>query len=181
MVGVTERSLTELAIDGDIDAFSRLVAQSDARMRAVAYRILGSSSAMDDALQAAYLKAFRSIGGFRGESEFAGWLRRIVVNCCYDQQRQAGRRGEVSLDLVTELPSRESGEERFLQAEELHTALQTLPADMRAAVILVDGEGLSYTEAADALGVERGTIASRLNRARAALRYQLGLSEETNR
>lgn len=181
MVDVTEPSLAESAIGGNLEAFSTLVAQHDPAMRAVAYRILASQAAMDDALQAAYLNAFRNISKLREPAGFAGWLRRIVVNSCRDIQRQSGRRAEVPLDAASDVAIGPSTEDRFAQSQQLHAALATLPVDMRAAVIPVDGEGLSYAEAATALGIERGTVASRLNRARAALRHQLGLSEETNR
>ena len=153
----------------------------DDRMRAVAYRMLGSQSAMDDALQAAYLKAFRNIGGFRREAAFSSWLQRIVVNACYDSLRRSSRRSEISLDQVPDRATVGSVEDRVVQNQQLHSALQNISDDLRAVVVLVDGEGLSYAEADEALGIERGTIASRLHRARAALRHQLGLSQETIR
>ncbi len=179
MVDVTEPSLAQRAVKGDVEAFSELLMLHDDSMRATAYRILGSQAAMDDALQAAYLKAFRAIGSLQNEAGFGGWLRRIVLNCCNDLLRQQKRRGEVALDSVGDLPTVTGDENRVVQHQHLNDALMTLAPDMRAAVVLVDGEGLSYGEAAEALGIERGTVASRLNRARAALRHQLGLGEET--
>lgn len=178
---VDDPNLVERAVAGDPAAFTRLLQERDDGMRALAYKMLGDRAAMDDVLQAAYLKAFRNIAGFRSESSFGTWLNRIVVNSCYDYLRSLGRRPEVPLDEATHVSLIVSHEDQLADSQQLQYALQTLPADQRAAVLLVDGEGLTYGEAADVLGVERGTIASRLNRARTELRRQLGLSEETNR
>ena len=184
MVDVSDRALIQRAVDGDVDALGRLLREHDDRMRAVAYRMLGSRSAMDDALQAAYLNAFRGLSRFRAEADFGTWLHRIVVNACYDLLRRDGRRQEVSLQAIPDLESTESldsVEEQLVLNRQLHEALASLPHDFRAAVVLVDGEGLSYAEAADVLGIERGTVASRLNRARSVLRERLTAIEEDER
>ncbi len=174
-------SLTERAVAGDNAAFGQLLAEHDDSMRAVAYRMLGSATAMDDVLQIAYLKAFGNIGRFRSEASFSTWLNRIVVNACYDWHRSAGRRAEVPLQNASNLEAPGAWEDQVAVGDQLHAALQTLPPDQRAVVILVDGQGHSYSEAAQILEIEHGTVASRLNRARAALRHQLGLGEDANR
>lgn len=181
MVEVSDRTLIQKAVDGDVDALGRLLREHDDRMRAVAYRMLGSRAAMDDALQAAYLNAFRGLPRFRAEADFGTWLHRIVVNACYDLLRKDGRRAEVSLQALPEpeaVESVESIEEQLVLGRQLHEALASLPQEFRAAVVLVDGEGLSYADAAEVLGVERGTVASRLNRARSILRERLACTEE---
>lgn len=178
MVDVTDPSLVRLAVDGDVDAFTKLLREHDDRMRAVAHRLVGSGPAMDDVLQVAYLKAHRALPGFRADADFATWLHRIVVNTAYDQLRRDGRRAEVPLHVVPDPPAPHPMEERLVLATQLQEALATLSPEFRAAVVLVDGEGLSYAEAAEALSIERGTIASRLNRARALLRDQLQNMED---
>ncbi len=178
MVDVTDPSLVRLAVDGDVDAFTKLLREHDDRMRALAHRLVGSGPAMDDVLQVAYLKAHRAMAGFRADADFATWLHRIVVNTAYDQLRRDGRRAEVPLHVAPEPATTDSMEDRYALGTELQAALATLSPDFRAAVVLVDGEGLSYAEAADALSIERGTIASRLNRARALLREQLAGTED---
>lgn len=178
MVGVADPDLVRSAVDGDVTAFTKLLRQHDDRMRAVAYRMVGTASATDDVLQTAYLKAHRALSRFRGEADFGTWLHRIVVNACYDHLRRAGRRAEVSLHAVPDMASPESMEDRLALGSELNQALAALAPDFRAAVILVDGEGWSYAEAAEVLGIERGTVASRLNRARALLRERLSIDEE---
>jgi RNA polymerase sigma-70 factor (ECF subfamily) len=181
MRAVSNPSTVKRAIAGDPEAFSELLRDHDDAMRGVAYRMVGDQAAMDDALQAAYPKAFRNIAGFRAESSFSTWLNRIVVNCCYDYLRNVGRRAEVPLNEVEHAGATDSHEERLATNQQLHHALQMLAPDHRAAVLLVDGEGLSYAEAAEVLNVERGTVASRLNRARAKPRRLLEMPEEMNR
>lgn len=173
MVDVTDPLLVRRAVDGDVDAFTKLLREHDDRMRAVAFRLVGSEPAMDDVLQSAYLKAHRALPGFRAEADFATWLHRIVVNTAYDHLRRLGRRSEVPLQAVPEPIAAGSMEDRLALGTQLQEALATLTPEFRAAVVLVDGEGLSYAEAAEALGIERGTLASRLNRARAQLRDRL--------
>lgn len=178
---IDEPSIVEQAIAGDPGAFSQLLRAHDDAMRAVAYKMLGDQAAMDDVLQTAYLKAFRKISTFRADAAFGTWLHRIVMNSCYDLLRSSGRRSEVSYGEVPETTAPDSYEDRLATSQQLQTALQALSVEHRAVVLLVDGEGLSYGEAADTLGIERGTVASRLNRARSELRVRLNMTEENER
>jgi RNA polymerase sigma-70 factor (ECF subfamily) len=167
--------LAERAREGDSDAFWSLVEPYDRGLRALAYRLLGDRDLMDDALQEAYLKAFRALPSFRGDSAVASWLYRIVYNACLDQLRRAGRRRHAPLEAAGERsdPGPDPAEVAT-RRHDLGTALASLSPDMRAAVLLVDAEGMDYGEAAETLGIPRGTLASRLNRARAHLRRALG-------
>ncbi len=173
MVVVSDPSLVRQAVDGDVEAFTKLLREHDDRMRAVAFRLLGSETAMDDVLQVAYLKAHRALPRFRAEADFATWLHRIVVNSAYDHLRRRGRSAEVPLHAVPEPVATETMEDNLALQSQLQEALAGLAPDYRAVVVLVDGEGLSYAEAAEVLGIGRGTVASRLNRARASLRQRL--------
>jgi RNA polymerase sigma-70 factor (ECF subfamily) len=137
-------------------------------MRAIAWKILGDADLVDEATQDAYLKAHRSIGRFRGESEFGTWLHRIVVNASVDQIRRRSTRHEVSIDLEPEL-SVPPADDRISDSEHIRQAMLLLPVDQRIAVLLVDCEGYSYDEAADVLGISAGAIGSRLFRARTKL------------
>lgn len=179
MVDPRERELIELSMSGDGRAFAALVRAHDDGMRAVASRMLGSRAAMDDALQDAYLKAYRSLPGFRGEAPFGGWLQRVVTHTCLDHLRRQDRRSEVALDAAG--PRAEAGpafDDRYADRSALGLALASLPVHHRAVVLLVDGEGYDYDEAAALLHTSRGTVASRLSRARAALRTALEASRE---
>jgi RNA polymerase sigma-70 factor (ECF subfamily) len=143
-------------------------------MRRVAYRLLGRSNAMDDALQEAYLKAYRALRTYRVDAKFSSWLFRIVYNACLDEMRRAQRRPVSDLDgHDPESPS--PGPEREATASAVvRNALAALPVDQRAAVVLVDGEGLDHRTVADLLDVPPGTVASRLSRGRALLRRLIG-------
>ncbi len=163
---------------GDHRAFTVLLRQSDGRMRSLASGLMGSRSATDDALQDAYLKAYRDVGGYRGNASFATWLHTIVYRTCLNNLRQHNRRAEVDLDAVPEPATGTDHAEEHVDADAVDTALRNLPPDQAAVVILVDGDGCSYQEAAAVLGVREGTIASRLNRARRALRDALNVDLE---
>jgi RNA polymerase sigma-70 factor (ECF subfamily) len=152
----------------DETAFAELVRRHDRELRALAFRLLGDRDRMDDVLQEAYVKAFRALPRFRGESSVATWLYRIVANACLDELRRARRRREESVAEPEPASVHEPQEPGALAA-----ALAALTPEDRAAVLLVDAFGESYDDAARALGVPRGTIASRLNRARPALRRAL--------
>lgn len=172
-----EETLVALAVEGDFDAFEVLVEAYDDRMRAVAYRCLGSSRLMDDALQVAYVKAFKNLGSFRYEAKFSTWLHRIVVNACHDVRSRPELTNEVALPDMLHLGTN-TMEENIIQSDELAQALQNVPFDQRVVLVLVDAQGLSYDEAAEILRVQNGTIASRLHRGRANLRTALLASRE---
>lgn len=162
------------------DEFVDELRRHDARMRALAYSMLGSASAMDDVLQDSYLKAFRGIEQFRGEASFATWLGAIVYRSCLDHRRAAARR---PVDPGGELGLREVADDRRPEAAvdarlDVMAALARLTPEHRAVLALVDLEGLSLAETAAVLGVPDGTAASRLARARAALRAAVGLDDD---
>ena len=134
---------------------------------------------MDDALQDAYVKAFVALPGFTGASSVGTWLYRIVYNTCLDELRRRGRAPLVSGDDAVERAEATHNPDYAVEtATDLARALSDLPPDFRAAVILIDAEGMSYDEASEILDVPVGTLASRVNRARARLRSALGEGEQ---
>jgi RNA polymerase sigma-70 factor, ECF subfamily len=162
-------------------AFMKLVRRHDRGLRMLAYRLLQDGAAMDDAMQDAYLKAFRGFVGFRGEAQARTWLYRIVYNTCLDCMRSERRLREAPLELATETESWGGGDsdpvDSAARTGDLAAALASLPADQRAAVLLVDAAGFTHDEAAGVLDVRPGTIASRLYAAREALRTTLAAGE----
>jgi RNA polymerase sigma-70 factor, ECF subfamily len=163
---------------GDRQAFTDVVRHYDQRLRALAYRLLGDRAAMDDALQEAYVKAFRALPGFREDAGLGTWLYQITYRACIDHQRRESRHPTDSSGWSrpdTAAPSDPAA--TAASRTDLQRALAGLPVDQRAAVLLVDAEGLDYAAAAAVLGVAPGTIASRLSRARAALRAALAEGE----
>ncbi len=172
--------LLDEALAGDQRAFGLLLRHHDDRMRALAWKLLGDRDRMDDALQEAYVKAWRSLGSFRRDANFGTWLYRITYNACIDELRRGGKRPVPHDFSVTgEQPavSQAGPERQVVAAETVNRLLALLPADQRVTVVLVDGEGFDNQTAARILGVAVGTVASRLSRARATLRAGLGEEE----
>lgn len=168
-----ERETLDRARNGDPDAFIELIRPFDREHRSLAYGILGDRHRMDDALQEAYLKAYRGLPRFDGRAAIGTWLYRIVYNACLDELRRGGRVVHLPLDNVTHLSSSHDPINAASSRDGLAAALRSLPTELRAVVLLVHAEGLDYHTVAEALGIPVGTVASRLHRARAVLRAAL--------
>ena len=179
-----EAGLIRAAQQGDLTAFNRLVLAYQDLVYNQAYRMMGESEAADDATQDAFISAYKNIRSFRGGS-FKSWLLRIVTNACYDELRRRKRRPTQPLEPLDlendeEIESArwmvDPGEspEEALERVELDRALQhcldDLPPDFRTIVILVDIQGMDYTEAAEVIKTPLGTVKSRLARARLRMR-----------
>lgn len=169
-----EPLVLERARGGDHGAFRDLVRHYDAGLRSLAFRLLGDAGRMDDALQEAYVKAYRGLASFRGESSLRTWLYRITYNACLDDLRRRPRLADLPIESAADRAAAgpDPGDRAVLRSR-LAAALSALPADQRAAVLLVDAEGFDYAAAAGVLGVAEGTVASRVSRARAGLRKAL--------
>ena len=169
--------ILEDARAGDQHAFSLLLRRHDDRMRALAWKLLGDRDRMDDALQEAYVKAWRSLPRFRLDADFGTWLYRITYNACIDELRRGGNRPAPHdfSDTGQQPAISQAGPERHaVAADSVQRLLARLPDDQRVTLVLVDGEGFDNQTAARILGVAVGTVASRLSRARATLRAGLG-------
>jgi len=184
-----EQALVTAARRGDAQAFNKLILEYQGLVYNVTFRMLHDQDAASDAAQSAFISAFRNLATFRGGS-FKAWLLRIAVNACYDQLRLIKRRPTSSLDDMLLDPDHsdmladnaaETPEEYAMRQElnqVLQIALDALPADQRAVVVLSDIQELSYDEIAVAVGVSLGTVKSRLSRARARLRDHLQRDKE---
>lgn len=151
--------------------FEALLERHGQRLRGLAFTMLGGADAVDDILQEAYVRAYRKLPArFESERQEAAWLCKIVVRCCLNELRRRRRRPEVQGLPEREAPAAEDPSPLLAVAG----ALAELPVDQRAVVLLVDLAGFDYEAAASVLGVPRGTVASRLNAARARLRTALG-------
>jgi RNA polymerase sigma-70 factor (ECF subfamily) len=158
------------ASDADDARFAAIVAANDDRLRALAYHLLDSREAMDDVLQDVYLKAFSGLAAFRGDSALATWLYRITYTTCMDRIRRAPRTVRLSSETIERVASAtEALDERVARIDQLHRALSALDPGQCAAVLLVLRDGHSYDDAAEILGVPRGTVASRVSAARRRL------------
>jgi RNA polymerase sigma-70 factor (ECF subfamily) len=171
-----DRDLVIRASEGDIGAFTKLVRDNSSLVYRVALRMLGSENAQD-ASQEVWVRVWRNIKSFRGESAFTTWLYRITVNTCLSIRQKEARREERELgDEVPYLPEPSGGdadpEAAALSAErreEIQAALQHVRAEHRAALVLRHMEGLSYAEIAEVLDVPDGTAKGWVSRGRAAM------------
>jgi RNA polymerase sigma-70 factor (ECF subfamily) len=171
----SDADLLRAHVEGDPHAFSTLVERHQDRLWAVALRVTGSPEEAADALQDAYVAAFRRAGTFRGDAAVTTWLHRVVVNACLDRLRRAKVRAADPLPddldrtgLLAAEPGRDPAEERE-RHDAVVRALGTLNHDQRAALVLVDMEGYAVEEAALVLGCAPGTVKSRCARGRARL------------
>ena len=173
---------------GDERSYEELVRRNGGRMLSVAIRITGNPDDARDAVQDAFLQAFKNVSKFEERSSLATWLHRIVVNAALMKLRTRRRKPETSLDElmprfddvgcrielragddepVDELLARRETRER------VRDAIRDLPGDYRDVLILRDIEGLDTNEAADSLSIKPGAVKTRLHRARAALKTRL--------
>jgi RNA polymerase sigma-70 factor (ECF subfamily) len=177
--GGVDELLVDRAREGDVAAFTQLLRECDDAMRAVVWSVVQDAWLMDDVLQNAYEKAFRSLPKFRGDSTFKTWLYRICWTTAVDAVRSQQRHRHADVSVLEERASVGSvvgsGDTGMIASIDLRRAWDRLPADQRSALALVAVEGLSHEEAAAVCGTRPGTIASRVSRARAALREQLQL------
>jgi len=172
-----DRELLQRHVDGDGGAaFGELFRRHRDRMYAVALRTTSNRELAADAVQEAFISAFRRADAYRGEAAVTTWLHRIVVNACLDRLRRekstavrrAGDLGELDLP---DLHDHHASVEVRLDVRE---ALARLPEGQRMALVLVDMHGLPVAEAAEVLGVAEGTVKSRCFRGREALAAILG-------
>ncbi|MDH2412809.1 RNA polymerase sigma factor SigM [Nocardioides sp. CER19] len=176
--GRPDRELLAAHVAGDRDAFAELFARHRDRLWAVALRTMGNPEDAADGLQDALVAAYRRAGTFRGDAAVSTWLHRVVVNACVDRLRAASVRRTTALadDHDAPLPAAAAdasdpalAAERSDQRRLVLAALGELPADQRAALVLVDMEGMPVLEAAAVLDVPLGTLKSRCSRGRARL------------
>ncbi|HEX3622469.1 MAG TPA: sigma-70 family RNA polymerase sigma factor [Acidimicrobiales bacterium] len=160
----------EAARGGDRGALDALLRRHYDRLYAVCRRMTGDPTDAADACQEALLAIVRGLPGFDGRSAFATWAYRVATNACLDELRRRRRRPEPGLpEGRDEAWSATDDTEGAATRIDLDVALQSLPADYRAAVVLRDVCGLSYDEIAVALVIPPGTVRSRIARGRAAL------------
>ncbi len=179
------RQLVEKAKKNDKAAFERLVLLYQKRVYNLALKLTGSVQDAQDLAQEVFVRAFRSLGAFRQEADFGTWLHRIAVNIWLNSRRRAVV-PTVSLDQQVDTGegtvNREVGTladepETVVMAGELsellQKALEQLPREQKAVLVLRELEGLSYGEIAAVMNCSLGTVRSRLSRAREALRRQV--------
>ena len=182
-MNVEDQNLIARASRGDVEAFTKLVRAYSSLVYRVALRMLGDEDAQD-ASQEVWVRVWRNIKSFRGESAFSTWLYRITMNTCLSIRQRESRREEweysEEMPYLPEPPGGDADPETAaLSAErrdEIQAALQHVRAEHRAALVLRHMEGLSYAEIAEVLEVPDGTAKGWVSRGRAAM--LVALAEE---
>ncbi len=176
-----EALTVQRVLDGDVNEYEKLVLEYQKNVYNLALRMTGDAEDAADMAQEAFIKAYNSLASYRGDSKFSVWLYRIVSNVCLDFLRARKRRQTVSLSVVddegeeTELEiSDESASpekllERSMTRDAVRRGLQELTPEYRQILILRELQGMSYDEIAETLGLESGTVKSRIFRARKKL------------
>jgi len=181
-----ERRLIERSRRGDLDAFDLLVRQYEKNVFSTAYRLSGSYDDASDIAQEAFVRAWNNLKSFRGDSAFSTWLYRIVTNVFLDDRKRKRARPHRSLEealtldestVTRQFEDPAPGPQAMAEGDErrkvLEQAINTLPDEQRVMVVLYHTQGLSYEEIAEITQCPMGTVKSRLNRARLALRDRL--------
>lgn len=165
-------------------SWDELVRQHADRVYRLAYRLSGNQHDAEDLTQETFIRVFRSVQNYQ-PGTFEGWLHRITTNLFLDMVR---RRGRIRMEALPEdydrVPADEPNPEQIFHdsrlGPDLQAALDSLPPEFRAAVVLCDIEGLSYEEIGATLGVKLGTVRSRIHRGRQALRDYLAHQANTS-
>lgn len=161
-----------LAMRGDHDAFAALVGAASDRLYALACVILRDTDRAEDATQEAFVRAWRELPKLRDPDRFDAWLRRLVVNACYDEGRRLRRRAEVSLVLLDQRSVTDPSS-TMAETDRVDRAFRRLPLDQRVVLALQHYYDLSHVEIAETLGIPLGTVKSRVRYGVAAMRAQL--------
>ncbi|MBC7514644.1 MAG: RNA polymerase sigma factor RpoE [Herminiimonas sp.] len=186
----TERDIDQLLVErvqrGDKKAFELLVTKYQRKLMRLVSRLLRDQAEAEDVVQEAFIKAYRALPQFRGDSAFYTWLYRIGINTAKNYLVTQGRRAPTSTEAdVEEAETFDDGDhlrdtntpESMLAtkqiAETVNLAMDELPEELRIAITLREIEGLTYDEIADAMGCPIGTVRSRIFRAREAIAEKL--------
>lgn len=176
----TDQQLVQRAQRGDLRAFDLLVLKYQGRIAALVSRYVSDAGEVEDVTQEAFIKAYRALGKFRGDSAFYTWLYRIAANAAKNHLVAKGRRpgADATIEdaegfeeggMLSESASPEALAMGSELAEVVESALNALPDELKAALMLREFDGLSYDDIADVLGCPVGTVRSRIFRAREAI------------
>lgn len=188
MTDVIEKDILKECKDKNRNAFNKLVETYQSKVFNMAYSMLSNYEDANDAAQEVFLKVYKNIDKFEGKSSLSTWIYRICVNVCNDMLRKRTRSAPVislfsfgtndndeekPLEIKDDTPTPEESLEMTETQAEVRRALDELSPEFKTVITLYDLEGLSYDEISDILKCPVGTIKSRLNRARKALKKNL--------
>ncbi len=186
----TDEELVTRSTGGDLDSFNQLVVRWERPIYALAYRVIGREEDARDVCQETFLRAFRALGGFKGQAKFSSWLYRIALNLCRDWIRRERRtpvaqapEGVDLIELAGETSPSESVEELVARREigrAVARAMADLPEEQRTAIILKEYHGLTFQEIADMQDCPLSTVKTRLYQGLSVLRRQLARTGVSN-
>lgn len=181
MTDLREQRWIAAAREGDQGAFEELVRLYEKRVLALTLRMCRNPEDAAEAAQEAFFAAWQGLRSFRGDSSFSTWLYRLASNACVDLLRREGKRQadaslddeDLNLDIPASLPSPQEEAERRELGEQIEAGLRALPPEYRQVLVLREMHQLRYEEIGSALGVDVGTVKSRISRGRKRLRIFL--------
>ncbi|MDD3270064.1 MAG: sigma-70 family RNA polymerase sigma factor [Syntrophomonadaceae bacterium] len=182
---VNEELLVKKSLQGDLEAFEELVLKYQNKVYSLSYRYMGNEEDAYDSAQEAFLKVFRSLRSFKGNSSFGTWIFRVTSNVCLDELRRKKRKpiplsldeplatwngNEVEKEIADPKPTVDILYEEKERSQYIQHLLDQLKPEFKAVIILRDIQGLNYEEIAEILNCSLGTVKSRISRARNEMR-----------
>lgn len=178
-----DKQLIKEAKSGSVEAFEELIKQCQKKVFNIAYKMTGSYDDANELAQEAFIRAYKSINKFKGDSLFSTWIYRITTNVCLDELRKRKNQKVISInedikyndeELKPQIKDESPGPEKIYERKEFKSlvkeCIESLPPDYKTVIVLRDIEGFSYEEIAKIINCPEGTVKSRINRARKALR-----------
>ena len=186
-----ENVLIEKSKKGDIVAFEKLIETYQTKVFNIAYNMLNNYDDANDVAQEVFIRVYKSIKNFKGESSFSTWLYRITTNVCLDEIRKRKNRNVVSIDedipfddgevtrqIVDDSPTPDIIAEKKELREIVNDAIDKLSEEHKTVIVLRELQGLSYEEISNIINCPERTVKSRINRARGALKNILKSKKE---
>ena len=181
---MTDEELVEKVKKGDADVYEKIIQKYQSKVFGLIYNMTKNQNDIEDLAQEVFIKIYKNLGKFKGESSLYTWIYKITVNLCLDEMKK--RKNVIYLDekievddgeVNRELPSEENSQEKLYEEKELqeklHNCINKLPEKQRVMIVLRDIKGFSYEEISKITDVKLGTVKSQINRARLKLKELL--------
>ncbi len=181
---MTDEELVEKVKKGDADVYEKIIQKYQSKVFGLIYNMTKNQNEIEDLAQEVFIKIYKNLGKFKGESSLYTWIYKITVNLCLDEMKK--RKNVIYLDekievddgeVNRELPSEDKSQEELYEEKELqeklHNCINKLPEKQRVMIVLRDIKGFSYEEISKITDVKLGTVKSQINRARLKLKELL--------